>query len=310
MILVTGAGGQVGRELLRQAAGVALSRGLSASVLPAAPGLPVVGLTRASLDITDATAVAAALREHGVRLVINAAAWTDVDGAEHAPEAAFAANRDGPAVLAAACAEAGLPLFHLSTDHVFDGRPGRPWREDDALAPLGVYGRSKAAGEAAIRARLPAHVILRTSWVFGAQGRNFVKTLLARARAGESLAVVGDQVGGPTPAPALAQALLALAARHLAGDALAWGTYHFAGRPCLSRHAYAREVLAAATARGLLREGPTVQEIPSAAWVGAPLRPANACLDSSRAVRELGLTVPDWRAGLAAVLDELAATEE
>lgn len=325
MILVTGAGGQVGRELLRLAVTPAVRPAAATVAGIAVPGptgalpagaavadgqaLTVVGLARAALDITDAAAVAAALREHGARLVINAAAWTDVDGAERAPAAAFAANRDGPGVLAAACAAAAIPLLHLSTDHVFDGRRGRPWREDDELSPLGVYGRSKAAGEAAIRARLPAHVILRTSWVFGAQGRNFVKTLLARARAGEALAMVGDQVGGPTPAAALAAALLALAARHLAGAGLPWGTYHLAGRPCLSRHAFAQAVLAAAQARGLLATVPPLQEITAAAWPGASLRPANACLDCTRAERRLGLVAPDWRAGLAAVLDELAVPE-
>lgn len=291
-ILVTGAAGQVGGELLRRAR-----------------GRPVTGLARAGLDITDAAAVARALREHGARVVINAAAWTDVDGAERAPAAALAANRDGPAVLAAACAAAGIPLFHISTDHVFDGRGDRPWREDDALAPLGAYGRSKAAGEAAVRAALDAHCILRTSWVFGARGRNFVKALLARVRAGATLAIVDDHVGGPTPAAALADALLDLAMRHLAGEALAWGTYHWAGLPFVSRHAFAAAVVEGALARGLLAGPPALARIAAADWAGAPLRPANARLDGARAAACLGLAPPDWRAGLAQVLDELAALE-
>lgn len=297
MILVTGAGGQLGRELLRQGAGAVPAPGLAG-----ASG--EVGLAHADLDITDAAAVALALRAHGARLVINAAAWTDVDGAERSPERAFAVNRDGAAVLADACAGAGIPLFQVSTDHVFDGRPGAPWRETDALSPLGVYGASKAAGEAAIRERLPAHLILRTSWVFGAEGDNFVKALLRRAQAGESLAVVSDHVGGPTPARALASALLALAQRHLTGEVLPWGTYHFTGQPFVSRHAFAVAVVDAAQQRGLLLQPPTLRAIRAIDWPGAPLRPANACLDGSRARRLLGLSPPDWRPALAALLEE------
>lgn len=296
MILVTGAGGQLGRELLRPVAGAGLAG--------VGPDLPLLGLAHAALDITDAAAVAAALREYGARLVINAAAWTDVDGAERLPERAFAVNREGAAVLAEACAGTGIPLFHVSTDHVFQGGPGAPWRETDALSPLGVYGASKAAGEMAIRARLPAHLILRTSWVFGVHGDNFVKALLRRAQAGESLAVVTDQRGGPTPARALAGALLALARRHLAGEVLPWGSYHFAGQPFVSRHAFAVAVLEAAQQRGLLSQPPTLRAIGAADWSGAPLRPANACLDGDRAQRLLGLAPPDWRPALAALLDE------
>lgn len=304
MILVTGAGGQLGRELLRPAASALPAAGLAGAASGAGRDLPVLGLAHAELDITDVAAVAVALRECGARLVINAAAWTDVDGAERAPERAFAVNRDGAAVLAEACAGAGIPLFHVSTDHVFDGRPGAPWRETDALSPLGIYGASKAAGEAAIRARLPAHLILRTSWVFGVHGDNFVRALLRRAQAGESLAVVTDHIGGPTPSRALAGALLALARRHLAGEVLPWGSYHFAGQPFVSRHAFAVAVLAAAQQRGLLAQTPTLRAIRAVDWPGAPLRPANACLDGDKAQRLLGLAPPDWRPALVALLDE------
>lgn len=295
MILVTGAGGQLGRELVELAAAV----GAVADV---------TGLARAALDVTDAGAVATALARPGLRCVINAAAWTDVDGAERDPAAAFAVNRDGAALLAAACADAGLPLLQVSTDHVFDGRPGRPWREDDAVSPLGVYGHSKAAGEAAIRARLPAHLILRTSWVFGRYGGNFVKTVLRRARAGEALDIVGDHAGGPTPARDLAAALLVLARRAASGAALPWGTWHFAGQPFLSRHAFAAAILEGARQRGLLPAPVLLRAIPSSAWADAALRPANACLDSARTAAALGIAVPDWRAGLEALLDTLADT--
>jgi dTDP-4-dehydrorhamnose reductase len=288
-ILITGAGGQLGQALLRQAA----------------PGT-CTGLTHAELDIADAGAVAQAMRAHVPRLLINAAAWTDVDAAEREAAATFATNRDGAANLAAACAAAGIPLFHLSTDHVFDGRGLRPWREDDAVSPLGVYGASKAAGEAAIRRHLEAHIILRTSWVFGATGRNFVKTLLRLARTQERVRVVDSHVGGPTPASALASALLQLASRHLAGESLPWGSHHFAGRPFVSRLAFAEAVFDGAVARGLLPRRPVLEAAAAPGWPGAVLRPANARLDTTQTEQALGLTMPDWRLGLAEVLDELA----
>lgn len=292
MLLVTGAGGQVGRALC---------------ALAAAEAVPCAGRSHAALDIADADAVAACLRDTAARVVVNCAAWTDVEGAERNAAAVFAANRDGAAVLAMACAAAGLPLLHLSTDHVFAGGGERPWREEDALDPLGVYGHSKAAGEAAIRARLDRHLILRTSWVFSAHGRNFVTAILARARSGSALDVVADQIGGPTPAAALAAALLALARRRLAGDDLPWGTYHLAGQPFVSRYQFAEAIVEAAAARGLLGARPPLHPIAARDWPGSALRPANACLDSRRALAALGLATPDWRAGLAAVLDEIAA---
>jgi dTDP-4-dehydrorhamnose reductase len=295
-ILVTGAGGQVGSELQRRA-GVR----------------PLMALTHAALDITDAAAVAAALRQHQARLVINAAGWTDVDGAEQSPQAAFAANAEGPAVLAAACGAAGIPLVHLSTDHVFDGQSRRPWRESDPVAPVGVYGRSKLAGEAAIRERLGAHLILRSSWLFGARGGNFLTTVLRWAREQKTLRVVANHVGGPTPVAALAETLLQLADRHLAGEILPWGTYHYCGSPCVSRYAFADAVLAEAHAGGLLSWRPILQAISVREWPGAPLRPANACLDCSEASLRLGLQAPAWRPALRealAELKELAAQQE
>lgn len=289
-ILVTGAGGQLGRELLRNAG-----------------GLPVVGLTRAELDITDTAAVATALQRFAPRLLINTAAWTGVDRAEVEPVAAFAANRDGASVLARACAAAGIPLFHLSTEHVFDGRGERPWRETDPVAPLGVYGQSKYAGEVAIRNALTAHLVLRVSWVFSMHGRNFVRTLLSLGASSLPLRVVDDQVGGPTPAAALAHALLQLAGRYLEGGALPWGTYHFCGLPFLSRAAFAEAVFAAAVERALLPRRPVVQAIPSAAWPGAALRPANARLDCTLAQQRLGLVLPSWAEGLEQVLDDICS---
>ena len=215
-ILVFGANGQVGFELMRTAWG---------------PGQIPVGLTRADGDVTDAQAVAAAMATHRPALVVNASAYTAVDKAESEPDAAFAVNRDGPANLARACAAAGVPLIHISTDYVFDGTSKtEPWREDDPVAPQGVYAAGKLAGEEAVQAALPDHVILRTAWVFGAHGHNFVKTMLRLARERDELRVVADQHGCPTPAAAIAAAIAAIAQARLTGG---WtpGVFHFAGAP-------------------------------------------------------------------------------
>lgn len=286
-ILVTGANGQVGHELVRRAG-----------------PLPVTGLTRSQLDICNAQAVQAAIGQHEARIVINAAAYTAVDKAETEPQAAFAVNRDGPATLAAACAAAGIPLLHLSTDYVFDGSKPAPYTEDDPVAPLGTYGASKLAGEDAIRASGCAHLILRVAWVFGAHGNNFVRTMLRLGREREQLRVVADQLGGPTPAAAIADALLQLAGRHLAGETLPNGTWHFAGVPHTSWHGFANAALEAAAARGLLARVPRIDAITSAEYPTPARRPANSRLDSTRAETGLGLDVPDWRAGLASILDE------
>ena len=211
-ILVTGANGQVGHALVE------------------AGGEQVVGLGRAALDITDRAAVQRAVAQHAPDVVVNAAAYTAVDRAESEPERAHWVNRDGPAHLAETCADAGIPLVHLSTDYVFDGTKGAPYTEADATNPLGVYAQSKVAGEEAVRERLDRHVILRTSWVFGAHGANFVRTILRLMGERETLRVVADQHGNPTAATDIARAALDIAEQIERGHT-SWGTYHFAGQP-------------------------------------------------------------------------------
>src|SRR5690606_4610767 len=225
MILVTGAGGQVGRELLR---------------IGTARGARIVGLARTELDVSDADAVHAALAAHRPTLVVNAAAFTTVDRAEADPGAALAANRDGPAHLADACAALDIPLIHLSTDYVFDGTKREPYTEDDATNPLNVYGASKLAGEDEVRTRLRRHVILRTSWVFSAHGHNFVRTMLRLAQQSPALSVVADQRGCPTPAIHLAVAILDIARQLEWGRDDAWGTYHLTGRGETTWYAFAQ----------------------------------------------------------------------
>ena len=233
-VLVTGAGGQVGREIVR---------------LAPALGVDVVGLDRTGLDITDADAVRQSVAEVQPDAVVNAAAYTAVDRAESEPEAAFAVNRDGAAHPAAACDAAGVPIVHVSTDYVFDGTKGTPYLPDDPVAPLGVYGASKAAGEEAVRGATARHVILRTAWVVSRYDGNFVATMLRLAAERDRLTVVADQWGHPTIAADLARACLTAARRATEGLA---GTLHVAGGPPATWCELARETIRLGAEAGLV----------------------------------------------------------
>lgn len=281
--LVAGANGQVGREL------VARSR----------PG-EVVAMDRKSLDIADLAAVTAVIAQHRPGVVINAAAYTAVDKAETDADAAYAANRDGPDALARACAAAGIPLLHLSTDYVFDGAQAEPYTEQSPTHPLGVYGQSKWEGEEAIRRHLSQHVILRVSWVFGTYGNNFVRTMLRVGRERDELRVVADQRGAPTHAGDIAEALLELA-RRLPAD-LAWGTYHYTGTPATTWHGFAQAIFDEATSLGLLERKPIVHAITTAEYPTPARRPANSQL-SSTALKALGLRTKPWIDGLRETLN-------
>jgi dTDP-4-dehydrorhamnose reductase len=227
--LVTGAGGQLGADLRRVLAGGADA---------------VTALTRADLDITDAGAVAAAVAGHD--LVVNAAAWTDVDGAEADEAAATAVNGTGPAVLAAACAAHGARLIQVSTDYVFAGDADRPYPEDAPTDPVNAYGRSKLAGERAVRDALPdTGYVVRTAWLYSAHGRNFLTTMLRLAAERDTVSVVTDQLGQPTWSRALAGRLVELGRATLAGTAPA-GVYHGTAAGQTSWHGFAQAIFAAA----------------------------------------------------------------
>ena len=286
-ILVIGARGQVGWELTRRAP---------------AFGHEALAWDVAELDITDAAAVDRALAASNAEVVINAAAYTAVDKAEQEPELAFAVNRDGPAHLAAACARLQIPLLHISTDYVYDGRKPGPYVEDDATAPLGVYGASKLAGDEAVRRLLSRHVILRVSWVFGVHGHNFVKTILRLAREREELRVVADQHGGPTFAGDIADTLLELAGRTTEMDANAnWGTYHYCGEPATTWHGFASAIVEMARARESLRVQ-SVTAITTADYPTPAARPANSVLDCARLAARFGIRPRSWQTGLEALL--------
>jgi dTDP-4-dehydrorhamnose reductase len=286
VVVLFGAAGQVGREIAERA--------------PA--GLGVRALARADADITDPAQVEAALAAHAPALAINVAAYTAVDRAEGGGrDAAWAANAEGPAILAAACARRACPLIHLSTDYVFDGAADRPYDEDSVPRPLSVYGASKLAGEAAIRARLPAHIILRVAWVFGRHGGNFVETMLRLAAGHDAISVVDDQRGGPTPADSIADAVLAIAVRLVTAplDEGPWGTYHFCGAPTVSRYAFAEAIFAEAVRAGRIAVAPRLVAVGGDHFPTPARRPAQTALACRRLAERFGILQPDWRAGLA-----------
>jgi dTDP-4-dehydrorhamnose reductase len=265
-ILLTGAGGQLGR-----------------AVCDAFMGHEVIPKDHAALDVADALAVEATLDATGPDLLLNASAYTAVDRAEEEPEAAHRVNAEGPAVLAVATAVRGLPLLHVSTDYVFDGEKGAPYVESDRTRPLGVYGASKLAGENAVRDANPRHFVVRTAWLYGPVGRNFARTLAAAAEREPKLRVVDDQWGSPTYAPHLARALAALV------ETEAYGLHHLANAGVASRFEFAKALLDA------LGSATPIEPIPTSAWPTPARRPRNAALASERAT---GIALPDWREGV------------
>lgn len=299
-ILVFGANGQVGRELLRALAGgdrlVAATRS----------GALADGSPCARADFADAGQALALLDRERPAVVVNAAAYTAVDRAESEPEAAFAANARAPGAIAGWCAAHGVPLVHYSTDYVFDGRGERPYRVDDPTAPLGVYGASKLAGEAAIRAAGGRHLIFRTAWVYAPHGHNFLRTMLRLGAERDVLRVVADQVGTPTPAALIAD----VTAQALAAGGERSGTWHLTAAGQTSWHGFAEAILAGAVARGLLARAPRVEAIATADYPTPARRPAYSCLDTASLQRDFGIALPDWRDGLAGVLDALAAAAD
>jgi dTDP-4-dehydrorhamnose reductase len=298
-LLVTGSAGQLGAELLRAA--------------PAA-GVAAQGLARDRLDIADAGAVAVAVgaaKASGCDVVVNAAAYTGVDKAESDRDRAFAVNRDGPGHLAEACRRQGLPLVQVSTDYVFDGTKEGAYVETDRVAPLGVYGASKEAGERAVRGRLNEHLILRTSWVYAAHGHNFVRTMLRLAGKRDELRVVDDQHGIPTAAADIAQAILAIAAKILEarreGRYVAWGTYHYAAAGPTTWCGFARAIVE--RAGPLTGRHPAITAIRTADFPTPARRPANSVLDCRRIGAAFAPPRRPWQDGLDQVLSDILAPE-
>ncbi|MGP9803370.1 dTDP-4-dehydrorhamnose reductase [Paracoccus sp. NSM] len=279
-LLVFGRSGQVAREVARLA-----------------PDARFLGRDQA--DLTDPEACARAIK--GAGAVLNAAAYTAVDQAETEPQTAHAVNALAPAAMARAAAAEGIPFLHLSSDYVFDGSGDHPRAEDAPTGPLGIYGASKLAGEQAVAQAGGQWAVMRTSWVFGAHGRNFVKTMLRLGAERDEVSVVDDQIGGPTPADAVAVAVLQMLAR-MRDDPAKGGLYHFAGDPQISWAGFAARIMAQA---GLACR---IRPIASADYPTPARRPLNSRLDCTAITRDFGLARPDWRDGLDRVLAELGAT--
>jgi dTDP-4-dehydrorhamnose reductase len=282
MILVTGGAGQVATEL-------------------AARSAQVSRVGRPEFDFDRPETIAASFDQVQPSLVVNAAAWTAVDAAEAEEAAALRANRDGPAELARLCAAAGIPLVHISTDYVFDGRKGAPYVETDPTCPTGVYGSSKLAGEQAVLSYDRA-IVLRTSWVYAAIGKNFVRTMLGAAQKTNTLKVVADQQGCPTNAGDLADAILAIAARVADG----WrpdyaGIFNAAGTGSTTWHGLALATFEEAARHG--RAMPTVNPIATADWPTPAKRPPDSRLDCSKLARVFDVHLPAWRPSLARTVD-------
>ena len=257
----------------------------------------VTSLGRDAVDLSDPAACAAAIHTHSPRAVINAAAWTAVDRAEEEEQLATTVNATAPGAMARACSERGIPLVHISTDYVFDGSGSAPWLPDDGTAPLGAYGRSKLAGERAVAQAGGTHAILRTSWVFAPGGKNFVTTMLRLGATRDRLTIVADQIGGPTPAGAIAEACVTIA-EALIIDPTKSGTYHFAGTPDVSWADFARAIFDTA---GLDCD---VADIATADYPTPAARPLNSRLECTATQAAFGLPRPDWAAALPAVIEQ------
>lgn len=297
-ILLLGATGQVGHELLAPLA--ALGEAIAAS----RSGRLADGSECLDADLADAASLARALADVRPRLIVNAAAYTAVDRAEDEPELAARVNHAAVAELGAWARSHDAHLVHYSTDYVFDGTATHAYHEDDPTAPLGAYGRSKLAGEQALAASGAHCWIFRTAWVYAARGQNFLRTMLRLAADRDELRVVADQVGAPTPARWIAETT----ARALASGAAAGaGTWHLVASGRTSWHGFAEAIMEGALRRGLIARAPRVHAIASAEYPTRARRPGWSVLDCSRLAADFGLHLPPWREGLDAVLDELAA---
>jgi dTDP-4-dehydrorhamnose reductase len=288
-LLVLGGSGQLGTQLRTLA-------------LP--PGVKLVAPDRSAVDVGDAAAIARLVAAESWSAVINAASYTNVDRAEREEDLAFAINAEAAANVASATGKRGIPVIYVSTDYVFDGSKGAPYVETDAAAPLNAYGRSKLAGEHRVAAANPRHVILRTAWLYGPHGKNFVRTILRLAQEQERLTVVDDQLGCPTSARDLAQACLDIAQLCTAEpDRAPYGLYHFAGAGAATWFEFACAIIEAAA--GQLRRVPQMVPIATSQRPSPAPRPADSRLDCTAIRTAFGLAPRPWRHALAETVDRL-----
>lgn len=295
-LLIAGWHGQVARALIEAA--------------PSRPEIRALAAGRPALDVSDPRSIERAFGDLEPTIVVNSAAYTAVDKAETDADNCFALNRDGARLLAQAAARRDVPVIHLSTHYVFDGTKSAPYAEEDPPSPATVYGRSKLAGEGAVREANPRHVIIRTGWVFSPMRKTFAARILDAASGGEPLRIVADQHGNPTYAAHLAAAILDVTRMVTAGEIgdSAWGTYHAAGTGSATWHDLADEILARAADRG--RPGSALIPIASADYPAKAPRPLNAELECTKFEETFGLRLPAWQQGATACVERLIPAEE
>lgn len=283
-VLITGCYGQVGSCLTQKLANN--------------ENITVRALDREHLDITSQDAVNATVIEFKPCIIINAAAHTAVDQAEEEVDLSYAINRDGPKYLAQAAQRVGAAMLHISTDYVFEGNKAGEYVETDATNPQGVYGKSKLAGEIAVAEACDKHIILRTAWVFGESGNNFVKTMLRLGENRDALSIVGDQFGGPTYAGDIASTLIQIAQSISQGDAVGYGVYHYSGLPHVSWFDFADAIFDIAIKQGVLEKRPRLTSITTDQYPTPAKRPSNSRLSSDKITQGFDIEASDWRAAL------------
>ncbi|MGE0083130.1 MAG: dTDP-4-dehydrorhamnose reductase [Desulfococcaceae bacterium] len=287
-IMITGSKGQLGWELMRQGRDFNL-----------------LGLDLPELDITRPENIAECAKDFQPDLLINAAAYTNVDKSESDVQTAFAVNKDGAANLADFCKKRNIPLIHISTDFVFDGKKTSPYLETDPVSPLGVYGKSKADGEEVVRKGLKEHIIIRTAWLYGVHGHNFVKTMIRLVQEREELGVVADQHGCPTCAADLAEAVLRVAQQICSDKDISWGTYHYCGKGIITWHGFTEKILELARPYFSIRTQ-KVNAINTAQYPTPARRPAYSALDCTRIRENFGVETKDWKESLKNTIVQIA----
>ncbi|MDO6542483.1 dTDP-4-dehydrorhamnose reductase [Photobacterium sanguinicancri] len=283
-VLITGCHGQVGYCLTEQ--------------LAKNENIRVLALDKEHLDITNQEAVQATVAEFQPTVIINAAAHTAVDKAEEEVELSYAINRDGPKYLALAAQSVGAAMLHISTDYVFEGNKAGEYVETDTTNPQGVYGESKLAGELAVAAACDKHIILRTAWVFGENGNNFVKTMLRLGATRDALSIVGDQFGGPTYAGDIATALIQMAKYITQGGNVEFGIYHFSGLPHVSWFEFAEAIFDSAVKQNVIAKKPSLSSITTEQYPTPAKRPSNSRLSTQKITESFSVEASDWKVAL------------